>query len=148
VRKQVLPNHDWGKQRTEWVHRRLGVPYLLRYREVSLQANARDLDALAVVDDPTQGKQALQCLTTAKKDAAGRSCPGFSPGRRGSGLSTSTRPCADTASVRPQSIGATSRHTVQEPDGRRAMPARIHEPGHPSTADVHAVAALVRRRFR
>jgi hypothetical protein len=32
-----------------------------------------------VVDDPTQGKQALQRLTTAKKDAAGRSCPGFNP---------------------------------------------------------------------
>jgi hypothetical protein len=44
-----------------------------------LQANARYLDALAAVDDPTQGKQALQRLTTAKKDAAGRSCPGFNP---------------------------------------------------------------------
>jgi hypothetical protein len=50
-----------------------------RYREVSLQANARYLDALAAVDDPTQGKQALQRLTTAKKDAAGRTCPGFNP---------------------------------------------------------------------
>jgi hypothetical protein len=38
-----------------------------RYREVSLQANARYLDALAVVDDPTQGKQALQRLTITKK---------------------------------------------------------------------------------
>lgn len=52
---------------------------LFRYREISLQANARYLDALAVVDDPTPGKQALQRLTTAKKDAAGRSCPGFNP---------------------------------------------------------------------
>ena len=58
---------------------RKGVAYLFRYREVSLQANARYLDALAVVDDPTQGKQALQRLTTAKTDAAGRSCPGFNP---------------------------------------------------------------------
>jgi len=31
------------------------------------------------VDDPTQGKHVLQRLTTAKKDAAGRSCPGFNP---------------------------------------------------------------------
>ena len=76
VRKQVLRD---GKQRTEWVQLRKGVAYLFRYREVSLQANARYLDALAVVDDPTQGKQALQRLTTAKKDAAGRSCPGFNP---------------------------------------------------------------------
>jgi hypothetical protein len=76
VRKQVLRN---GKQRTEGVELRKGVAYLFRYREVSLQASARYLDALAVVDDPTQGKQALQRLTTAKKDPAGRSCPGFNP---------------------------------------------------------------------
>ncbi len=76
VRKQVLRD---GKQRTEWVELRKGVAYLFRYSEVSLQANARYLDALAVVDDPTQGKQALQRLTTANKDAAGRSCPGFNP---------------------------------------------------------------------
>jgi len=44
-----------------------------------LQANARYLDTLAAVDDPTNGKQALQRLTIAKKDAAGRSCPGFNP---------------------------------------------------------------------
>ena len=44
-----------------------------------MQANARYLDTLAVVDDPTQGRQALRRLTTAKKDAAGRSCPGFNP---------------------------------------------------------------------
>jgi hypothetical protein len=36
-------------------------------------------DALAAVDDPTPGKQALQRLTTTKKDATGRSCPGFNP---------------------------------------------------------------------
>lgn len=76
VRKQVLRD---GKQRNEWVQLRKGVAYLFRYREVSLQANARYLDALAAVDDPTQGKQALQRLTTAKKDAAGRCCPGFNP---------------------------------------------------------------------
>jgi hypothetical protein len=34
---------------------------------------------LAAVDDPTPGKQALQRLTITKKDAAGRSCPGFNP---------------------------------------------------------------------
>jgi hypothetical protein len=45
-----------------------------------------------------------------------------------------------------QSIGATRRHAVQEPDGRRALPLRIHQPGHASTAKVHAVTALVRRR--
>jgi hypothetical protein len=39
------------------------VAYLVRYREISLQANARYLDTLAAVDDPTPGKQALAtCL--------------------------------------------------------------------------------------
>jgi hypothetical protein len=71
-----------GKQRAEWVQLRKGVAYLFRYREVSLQANARYLDALAAVD-PTKGKQALQRLTTTKRDAAGRPSspwgPGFNP---------------------------------------------------------------------
>ncbi|MGH8491101.1 MAG: hypothetical protein ACREXS_20120 [Gammaproteobacteria bacterium] len=43
VRKQVLRK---GKPRTEWVAMRKGVAYLFRYREVSLQANSRYLDAL------------------------------------------------------------------------------------------------------
>lgn len=34
---------------------------------------------MAAVDDPTPGQQALQRLTTTKKDAAGRSCLGFNP---------------------------------------------------------------------
>jgi TRAP-type C4-dicarboxylate transport system permease large subunit len=38
------------------------MAYLFRYREISLQANARYLDPLAAVDDPTAGKQALQRL--------------------------------------------------------------------------------------
>jgi hypothetical protein len=58
---------------------REGVAYLFRYREVLLRANARYLHARDAVDDPTPGKQALQRLTSTKKDAAGRSCPGFDP---------------------------------------------------------------------
>jgi len=119
VRKQVLRD---GRQRAEWVALRKGVAYLFRYREVSLQANARYLDALAAVDDPTPGKQALQRLTSTKKDAAGRSCPGNN---------------AD---------GATRRHLVQERDGRRALPARLHQPRHPIAADRHTLATRLCRR--
>jgi hypothetical protein len=50
-----------------------------RYREVSLLANARYLNALAVVDDPTEAKRDLDRVTTCKKDAAGRPCAGFNP---------------------------------------------------------------------
>ncbi|MFH0342320.1 MAG: hypothetical protein ACHBNF_09370 [Chromatiales bacterium] len=64
VRKQVLRK---GKRRTEWVEMRKGVAYLFRYREVSLQANGRYLDALAVVDDPTNAKRDLNRVTTPKK---------------------------------------------------------------------------------
>ena len=56
------------------------MAYLFRYREISMQANARYLDALAAVEDPTPGKQALQRLTTTKKDAAGRPPPVDGPG--------------------------------------------------------------------
>ena len=76
VRKQVLRK---GKRQTEWVAMRKGVAYLFRYREVSLQANCRYLDALAVVDDPTNAKRALDRVTTPKKDLAGRRCSGFNP---------------------------------------------------------------------
>ena len=47
--------------------------------QVSLQADARYLDALAAVDDPTDAKRALDRLTAPKQDAAGRRCRGFSP---------------------------------------------------------------------
>ena len=67
-----------GKPQTEWVAMRKGVAYLFRYREVSLQANGRYLDALAVVD-PTNAKRDLDRVTTPKKDAAGRGCSGFNP---------------------------------------------------------------------
>ena len=37
-----------------------------------LEANSRYLDALAVVDDPTDAKRDLDRITTRKTDAAGR----------------------------------------------------------------------------
>ena len=76
VRKKVTRK---GKKQTEWVAMRKGVAYLFRYREVSLQANSRYLDALALVDDPTEAKRNLDRVTTPKKDAAGRGCSGFNP---------------------------------------------------------------------
>jgi hypothetical protein len=76
VRKRVTRK---GKKRTEWVNMRKGVAWLFRYREVSLKANSRYLDALAVVDDPTDAKRDLDRITTRKTDAAGRRCSGFNP---------------------------------------------------------------------
>ena len=76
VRKWVTRH---GKTQAEWVAMRKGVAYLFRYREVSMLANARYLNALAVVDDPTEAKRDLDRVTTSKKDAAGRPCAGFNP---------------------------------------------------------------------
>jgi hypothetical protein len=76
VRKRVTRK---GKRQMEWVDMRKGVAWLFRYREVSLKANSRYLDALAVVDDPTNAKRDLDRITTRKKDAAGRGCSGFNP---------------------------------------------------------------------
>ena len=45
-----------------------------------MQANARYLDALAAVCDPTtDAKRALERVTTPHKDTAGRHCAGFNP---------------------------------------------------------------------
>lgn len=76
VRKRVTRK---GKSQMEWVDMRKGVAWLFRYREVSLRANSRYLDALAVVDDPTNAKRDLDRITTRKKDAAGRGCAAFNP---------------------------------------------------------------------
>jgi hypothetical protein len=76
VRKKVTRK---GRRRTESVAMRKGVAWLFRYREVSLMANSRYLDALAMVDDPTNAKRDLDRVTTRKKDAAGRGCSGFNP---------------------------------------------------------------------
>ena len=56
---------------------RKGVAWLFRYRDVSLMANSRYLDASAAVDDPTNAKHDPDRITTRKKDAAGRGCSGF-----------------------------------------------------------------------
>ena len=45
------------RQVTQWVPMRKGVANLLRYREVSLAANKRYLEALAVVDDPSTARK-------------------------------------------------------------------------------------------
>ena len=97
-------------------------PICYRYREVSLQASARYLDALAAVDDPTQAEQALRRLSTAKKDAAGRSCPGFNP---------IAQPDADLF----KSLM----------DGEYCLRGNA-QPRHPLTKDEDALAAPVRRR--
>ena len=103
-------------------------PICCRYREVSRQANARYLDALAAVDDPTQGKQALRRLTTAKKDAAGRPSSLV-----GTGFNPMAQPDADLV----KSLM----------DGERSLRGNT-QPRHPLTADEDALVALVCRRFR
>jgi hypothetical protein len=50
----------------EWVDMRKGVAWLFRYREVSLAANGRYLEALAEVDNPTDAIHALDRITTRK----------------------------------------------------------------------------------
>jgi hypothetical protein len=57
LRKTALRD---GKQRDEWVALGHGVAHLFRYREISLQANARYLDALGAVDDPTAGNMLVK----------------------------------------------------------------------------------------
>jgi hypothetical protein len=68
-----------GRRRTEWVLLRKSVAYLFRYREVAQQSNARYLNALAQVDDPTPGLRGLDAITTRKHRSGTRPVKAFNP---------------------------------------------------------------------
>lgn len=67
-----------GRPVRAWFPMRKGVSNLFRYREVSLSANTRYLDALAVVSDPRPAQQCVQqvCQRTRHE---GRSVPAINP---------------------------------------------------------------------
>lgn len=58
---------------------RKGIANLFRYRDVSFSANARYLDALAVVDGPTPAIRDLDRVTKRKRTRPGQSVRGFNP---------------------------------------------------------------------
>ena len=58
---------------------RKSVAYLFRYRDVAQQSNARYLNALAHVEDPTPGLRGLDTITTRKSPAGGRPVKAFNP---------------------------------------------------------------------
>jgi hypothetical protein len=76
VRKSVRRR---GVPKTEWVPMRKGVGYLFRYRDVSMGANSRYLDALAVVSDPTTKVKELDQIARTRRNANGRTARGFNP---------------------------------------------------------------------
>jgi hypothetical protein len=70
-----------GRRRVLGWHRLpKGVAYLPRFAAVSVAANHRYLDALAVVDDPAPAYRALDRLTRPVRDAHGRASRPFNPG--------------------------------------------------------------------
>ena len=76
IRKRVRR----GKRHvTQWVPMRKGVANLFRYREVSLAANKRYLEALAVVDDPSTALKHMNAITDPKRTPAGQSVKAFNP---------------------------------------------------------------------
>jgi hypothetical protein len=76
VRKEVTRK---GKKVFKWVDMLKGVAYLFRYKDVSLAANGRYLNALAQVDDPTDAIRTLDHITTRKQIAPKRSAKAFNP---------------------------------------------------------------------
>jgi hypothetical protein len=68
-----------GRRVTAWVPLRKSVAYLFRYREISLQSNARYLNPLAQVEDPTRGVRALDAITARKKTHGSRTVKPFHP---------------------------------------------------------------------
>jgi hypothetical protein len=76
VRRNVIRR---GELKTEWVQMRKGVANLFRYRDVSFSANARYLNALSVVEDPTSKVRELDSITRRKRPTEGRSAKAFNP---------------------------------------------------------------------
>jgi hypothetical protein len=76
VRKQVKCK---GKPVMKWTEMRKGVAYLFRYREVSLLANCRYLNALAEVENPTEAVRTLDRITSRKQVAPKRTVKAFNP---------------------------------------------------------------------
>jgi len=74
VRRRVRRN---GKRVTEWVPLRKSVALLFRYRDVARAANARYLDALSKVADPTSALRQLEKLTTRRETPAGQTVKPF-----------------------------------------------------------------------
>jgi hypothetical protein len=68
-----------GRHVMAWVPMRKGVAYLPRYRQICTQTNARYLDALAHVDDPTPAIRALDALTARASSPNGRTVRPFNP---------------------------------------------------------------------
>lgn len=68
----------YGKRVIDWFPMNKGVANLYRYAQVSLRANSRYLQALSVVDDPTQAYGILREITRPKRDN-GRWVRGFNP---------------------------------------------------------------------
>ena len=76
VRRRVRRN---GKRVTCWVPMRKGVAWLFRYRDVSLKANMRYLDALAHVSGPAPALRQLDAVVTRRTAESGRTAKPFNP---------------------------------------------------------------------
>ena len=71
-----------GKKVIKWVDMLKGVACLCRYKDISLAANGRYLNALAQVDDPTDAIRTLDRITTRKQIAPKRTAKAFNPAAR------------------------------------------------------------------
>jgi hypothetical protein len=76
VRRRVTRK---GRPTTAWVQMCKGVAYLFRYRDLSLSANARYLDSLAVVSDPTAEVRQLERITRSKRVTPTRTARAINP---------------------------------------------------------------------
>lgn len=77
--KRQLRGNGGGKKIMRWVGLRKGVAYLFRYHDVSLAANRRYLDALAIIEDPTPTIRLLDDATTRQTSSSGRGAKAINP---------------------------------------------------------------------
>ena len=78
-----------GESQREWCPMTKSVASLYRYREVSRASNCRDLEALAVVDNPTLAYREVEKLVEPQL-VSDRRFAGFNPARADLGASGRT----------------------------------------------------------
>jgi len=76
VRRRLRRNGRWTHV---WGPMRKGIRFLFRYQQVSAQSNARYLEALACVDDPTAAIRELDAVTRPAATPDGRRVRPFNP---------------------------------------------------------------------
>jgi hypothetical protein len=115
-----------GRDVMAWVPLRKSVTLLFRYREISAQSNARYLDALSQVQDPTPAVRDLDALTTNASTKDGRTARAFNP------LSRNERTLFEVLLAGEHALHGFTNRDVRQKLGRTTYPLTPEETKQPT----------------